>query len=873
MATPNSGNRKLSSETFGPSRWRRNRSNVNLSDEVTQPTLKTRATASDAPEPKVERAPSKMSLFSLFSRPRVEKARGHIEIGLAVPMPPPEKQTQSAPVTAPASVPTAAPTPLLQVDAAPASQQPHRSRSSHMLRPLSFMPSNAPKDGSWDLPPLFQAFPQSIKHGTLQSCVFSADDVLKTQSQRKQYERMRDRIDSHRDLPAALDDTAEGKKLEKVHKRLVSNSIVNPSTPELTDKVYVLVTEGYVLQYTGDGSFDRLPEKALKLGKDSAAFACDAIPGKHWVLQISQTASEDGTVAAGPKTSLLSRLRAPNSFARKAAASFLLVLDSAAEMDSWMTAVRKEIDNRGGMKVKEDIIRSSGSTDASSEAQSVDSAQLSHRYLLKRDKGHMDGSLKIEPAPQSHNHESSGAVVPDMHDIPEERTASVSTASIGSATSGHKRKSMEVPPESPPARPFHQSQRDASRERSRFSITSLDTSASAPGTANTSHTSSPTATSPVHSGFSSPDSEPLRSATSLRSFHMIPGSAAASRRISMHPLPVTDEDSALCAEAITITPLRHSIYGPASPTLPREPIPMSSASPDKELTTNRNETPTSASTSQLAPLLCQPSRNVGNSARPNFRSMVRSSSAPPARHGTLSPPPQDRASSRPGRPQSTIGTATLLSTPNNRRLSRAPSPKPFLKPIPVRPQAQHTDGSVMVVPRRLSSLGPPPSVATGVIASAPTPSALNTSPTEAPRSTTPSQSLRRPNSMQIRSNPAPFLSSSRPFAGPIRAVQSTPSFLPSRRISAVPQYQVAAHHPHVSVSAAKEGPLVAVVDLGTSAPAASMSLPPPGPPPSMPLPPPPSNMPLPSLPPNVPLPSLPSAAHHSVAATHAVSAA
>lgn len=851
MTNLNSSNRKLSSETFGASRWRRNRSNANLSDEVTQPALKSRKTAGDAPEPKVERVPSKMSLFSLFSRPKVEKARGHIEIGLAVPMPPPEEQTQS---TSPSP-----PTPLLQVDAPPDSLQPQRSRSNHILRPLSFMPSSAPKDGNWDLPPLFQAFPQSLKHATLQSCVFSADDLLRTQSQRKQYERMRDQIDSHRDLPTALDDVVEARKLEKAHKRLIS---LTPPTPELTDKVYVLVTEGYVLQYAGDGSFDRLPEKALKLGKDSAAFACDAIPGKHWVLQISQTASEDGTVAAGPKTSLLSRLRAPNSLARKAAASFLLVLDSAEEMDSWMTAVRKEIDHRGGMKSKEETIRSSGSTDSSSEALSGEVAPLSHRFLVRRDKSRMDDPLPVNPPLQTRNAEHSGTVAPDTNDAADERTASVSTASIRSARTGHKRMSVEVTPDSPSARSLNQLQREISIEKLRYSMVSVDT-ASVPGTTNTSHTSTPTAISPVQGCFSPAEPEPLRSATSLRSFHMIPGSAAASRRISMHPLPVTDEDSALCAEAITITPQRHSIYGPASPKLPMEPMLLGTPSPDREFSTTAQEPP-SRPTSQLAPLLCQPSRNMGDNARPNFRSIVRSSSAPPARHMTLSPPLQDHVYGRPGRPQSTIGAATLLSSPGNRRFSRAPSPKPFLRPIPVRPQAQHTDGSVLVVPRRLSSLGPPPPTAM--------PSATSASPTETPGSITPSQPLRRPNSMQICSSPAPFLSSSRPFASPIRAVQSTPSFLPGRRASAFPQFQVSAPHPYASVLSGKEGPIVSVIDLGPLVPPPSIALPPPGPPPSMPLPTPPPNMPLPSPPPSVPLPSLP-LPQLPISVPHAVSAA
>lgn len=50
---------------------------------------------------------------------------------------------------------------------------------------------------------------------------------------------------------------------------------------EWTRKIFILVTSGYLLQYASAGSFDRVPEKMMKLGKDSVAFASDAIPGKH----------------------------------------------------------------------------------------------------------------------------------------------------------------------------------------------------------------------------------------------------------------------------------------------------------------------------------------------------------------------------------------------------------------------------------------------------------------------------------------------------------------------------------------------------------------------------------------------------------------
>ncbi|KAF2817404.1 uncharacterized protein BDZ99DRAFT_348480, partial [Mytilinidion resinicola] len=232
------------------------------------------------PAPKLEKRQSKMSLFNLFSRPNVEKARGHHESGLAM------------------------------------------------------------------------------------------------------YEAQQQKLESKQDL-SMLEGDADIKKFDKgktAHKRLVSASIMNP--PDLTTKVYVLVTSGYVLQYAGEGPSDRLPEKILQLGTESAAFACDLIPGKHWVLQISQSAKEDGTVSSFPAKSLLSRLRLQSSGAKRTASSFFLIMESAEEMDTWLTAVRREIDTLGGMKCRTE------SDPLPSTEPAVETGlrhRPSHRYNVHRD--------------------------------------------------------------------------------------------------------------------------------------------------------------------------------------------------------------------------------------------------------------------------------------------------------------------------------------------------------------------------------------------------------------------------------------------------------------------------------------------------------
>jgi hypothetical protein len=134
------------------------------------------------------------------------------------------------------------------------------------------------------------------------------------------------------------------------HSRQASESI---SKADWTSKIYVLVTSGYILQYSSEGQFDRLPEKMIQLGKDSVAFASDVIPGRHWVLQISQALDANGIAPLPDTRSLRSRftLRATDHHHhRRNATSLLLVLNSPEELESWLTIVRHEIEALGGKK-------------------------------------------------------------------------------------------------------------------------------------------------------------------------------------------------------------------------------------------------------------------------------------------------------------------------------------------------------------------------------------------------------------------------------------------------------------------------------------------------------------------------------------------
>ncbi|KAK1596304.1 peptidase family M20/M25/M40 protein [Colletotrichum navitas] len=212
-------------------------------------------------------------------------------------------------------------------------------------------PNNAPAARSsrgslatWDPPPLFQAYPQAIKHAQLLAATTSADVIL----------RLTDRKGSIslRGAPTQLALTPEPAEehAARVAERARRKHLRTLSTVKLewTSKTYVLCTSGYLLQYAADGSFDRLPEKVLHLSKDSAAFVSDAIPGKHWVLQVSSAMESNGLTATDSR-SLLARLPFRASDKRHAA-NFLMVFDSAEEMESWIAVLRREIEALGGKK-------------------------------------------------------------------------------------------------------------------------------------------------------------------------------------------------------------------------------------------------------------------------------------------------------------------------------------------------------------------------------------------------------------------------------------------------------------------------------------------------------------------------------------------
>ncbi|KAK4234667.1 hypothetical protein C8A03DRAFT_37539 [Achaetomium macrosporum] len=225
----------------------------------------------------------------------------------------------------------------------PASRPPPAVQSLKHKKSESTVRQQFHPDGisAWNPPPLFQAYPQAIKHAHLPACTIPAEVIL--------------RLHNHKSSgslasilrPGTPDSQEEstGEKPKRRHRRNVSGSA---SKFEWTSKVFILVTSGYLLQYAGEGTYDRLPERVLQLGKDSAAFASDAIPGRHWVLQVSSVSDPDR--APGSHSSLRARLPFRGQ-ERRQASTFLMVFESAEQMEGWIAVLRREIETLGGRKV------------------------------------------------------------------------------------------------------------------------------------------------------------------------------------------------------------------------------------------------------------------------------------------------------------------------------------------------------------------------------------------------------------------------------------------------------------------------------------------------------------------------------------------
>lgn len=129
----------------------------------------------------------------------------------------------------------------------------------------------------------------------------------------------------------------------------------SPGGYNLAYKVFVLTDDGCILQYQPDGASNRVPERILELGPQSISVASDAIPGKHWVLNVvydgRHDAPQPGTNLKPSRSRLFSRI--PSGIKRHAREMLLVFADDAV-FDQWLICVRKEIEALGGLEYRPD---------------------------------------------------------------------------------------------------------------------------------------------------------------------------------------------------------------------------------------------------------------------------------------------------------------------------------------------------------------------------------------------------------------------------------------------------------------------------------------------------------------------------------------
>lgn len=299
------------------------------------------------PTPTKPQRPTKSrtsSLFNLFSRPKAEKARGYHE-----PLPAPPRPRSPPPLSLPergsTRLSTRSPTPQPQpqreyvrpprIPERSPSRASVRSTKSNKTVKINRVKSDNDAshrlDSAWEPPPLFQAYPQAVKHTVL--AVPDPADSKNGQESRAKTNRLSGFF---------------GRNTTRLETPVLK---VKPR------KIFMLTTSGYILQYQHDGPSDRLPERTMRLGRHSVAFASDLVPGKPFVLQVLQVA-DNSTHVETPEKSFLSKFGLQSGGVSRTVPSLLLVFEEPEHMNEWMIAVRREIELLGGKKFSRTTTRS-----------------------------------------------------------------------------------------------------------------------------------------------------------------------------------------------------------------------------------------------------------------------------------------------------------------------------------------------------------------------------------------------------------------------------------------------------------------------------------------------------------------------------------
>ncbi|KAF1823523.1 uncharacterized protein K489DRAFT_409361 [Dissoconium aciculare CBS 342.82] len=785
--------------------------------------------------------PSKMSLFNLFSKPKVEKLRGHSEQALTS-----SRSNIDLRAAKQAAVITPRETDSEATKSRTSGPKTLSTKASRMTlkEPPPASSNKEIKPGPSDPLPLFQAWPQAIKHAVLEVSTITSD-LLSQQSKSRQSTTMqlsnfdnstRDGADDSTGLKGeavATSPTGSGAPVnaKSSSKHMSKGSL---STIELPRKLFILSTTGCILQYSEKGSSDRAPEKILQLGKDSAAFACDLIPGRLHVLEILQCVNEKGGMANG-SGSILHKFGIRSAAARRQTSNFLLVMEDAAALASWMSTVRKQIEIQGGKRARPDSVTRRPKT-ANAEAADLDLKKVpsnSHRYQVRRDPAKV--ASIISPTLDKKFFESPLAspiqIITQAESLetgPVELSAEGEVKGGDDASSRLRGNSDSGSLGSSDSASVDQQHLDKLRESTRMSHTS---------TANTS------ATSRTNSLTSSPPVEQLLIAARDGTQDAVPAklpyrsssSYSLSKRRSVLPSP---KDSATSPEMRRPTPLliqqqlnveapidspvlgHHALMPDASP---RKPLSAMQSAPDlktvaevgemHDFTQPTSPVPTSVSSRPISFVAELPTSPIwATKSSPNLRLSIASAKA--AHDGGSGSPqqqsPPKRISTSDSDPlRSGRNSAQSFSLPLRAnevtspklvtRFARSDSQDDLVSPVAavhtleakVDPAQRRTISPMHIPPRTSSNFSPPISVLSfesNIIRQSTStrlslfPSALPSPPISADRlhrspstsalmtlgnyqalavqaSNTPS--LRRPTSMQIRSDRAPFLANVR----------------------------------------------------------------------------------------------------------------
>lgn len=234
--------------------------------------------------------------------------RSSMSISTKIDPPPPPSRTHSVPTT-PHQMPTAVKHSVSIPALAPRDDMVLLSPSS--LRPAETFP-------------LCVARLQAIHAVVLSACHLSSEIILKRSSEKA------------------------GMSTKEKRARPWGHASTRSADLQWTRKLFVLVP-GFLLQYAGDATEDRIPEKVLQLSPTTLAYASDAIENRPWVLCVYGNAADDLTAASErekekekeKKGRFISKVTF-KSHVKSSASALLLVFEGAEEMDTWMGLIRCE---------------------------------------------------------------------------------------------------------------------------------------------------------------------------------------------------------------------------------------------------------------------------------------------------------------------------------------------------------------------------------------------------------------------------------------------------------------------------------------------------------------------------------------------------